>query len=121
LNIYHEARGENIKGQVAIAAVTMNRVKDESFPNTVCAVVKQSSAQTCQFSWWCDGRADVPRDVSAWGQAKYLAWLVLVGLTKDPTNGALFFHTKQTKPGWSTKHEKTARIGQHLFYKPRYN
>jgi spore germination cell wall hydrolase CwlJ-like protein len=121
MNIYHEARGEPLGGQLAIAAVTLNRVNAPAFPNSVCGVVKQGGQRPhhrCQFSWWCDGKSDIPKDKRAWAQARQLAWLSLNGLVEDPTDGALYFHTKHVRPGWSKKFQRTTRIGQHQFYKP---
>ena len=62
LNIYFEARSEPIQGQIAIAEVTLNRVASANFPNDVCSVVLQDNNSGCQFSWWCDGKSDEPRE-----------------------------------------------------------
>ena len=62
LNIYHEARGESLEGRLAVAAVTMNRVRDKRFPDRVCEGVWQPR----QFSWTHDGRSDRPREAKAW-------------------------------------------------------
>ena len=57
--IYWEAKGEDRPGMEAVASVVMNRLGRESFPNTVCGVVKEGrQSGACQFSWWCDGRPD---------------------------------------------------------------
>ena len=120
LNIYHEARSEPEKGQQAVAAVTLNRVKSGAFPDSVCKVVKQGSQKRnrCQFSWWCDGKADHPTEQAAWKRAQQLARLTLEGEQEDPTNGALYYHADYVRPRWSRKFERTARIGSHLFYRP---
>ncbi len=118
MNVYHEARSESVKGQVAIAAVTLNRAKSGKFPSSVCEVVKQGTRRSCQFSWWCDGKKDAPRDDEAWESAQQVAWRTLMGLSEDPTKGALYYHADHVKPSWSRRFERTARIGQHLFYKP---
>ena len=120
LNIYHEARSEPNTGQEAVASVTLNRVDSESFPNSVCKVVKQGGKKRnrCQFSWWCDGKNDHPKEKAAWQRAQTLARLTLQGETDDPTNGALYYHADYVRPRWSRKFERTARIGRHLFYKP---
>ena len=121
LNIYHEARSESELGQLAVAAVTLNRVESEAFPNSVCEVVKQGGERRhrCQFSWWCDGKRDTPTDTAAWDAALRLGRLSLQGMTSDPTKGALYYHATYVKPTWSRKFERTARIGAHLFYRPR--
>ncbi len=119
LNVYHEARSEPLKGQVAVAAVILNRVESGQFPDSVCGVVKQGTrSKGCQFSWWCDGRKDTPTEKEAWDQARRIAIRTLTGLTDDPTDGALYYHTTKVRPSWSRKFERTARIGEHLFYKP---
>jgi spore germination cell wall hydrolase CwlJ-like protein len=120
LNVYHEARSEPKEGQVAVAAVTLNRVKSNVFPNSVCKVVKQGGQQRnrCQFSWWCDGKRDHPTEETAWQQSQKIARLSLQGATDDPTHGALYYHAEYVEPRWSRKLERTARIGNHLFYRP---
>ena len=60
-NIYWEARNQSIQGMYAVADVTLNRVKDKRWPSTVCEVVKQRRKGVCQFSWFCDGKPDLPR------------------------------------------------------------
>ena len=71
-NVYFEARNQGTAGWSAVISVTLNRVKDKRFPNTVCEVVKQGPTREswkkngiyypirhkCQFSWYCDGKAD---------------------------------------------------------------
>ena len=54
-NMYFEAGIESKAGKLAVAEVTMNRVKSSEFPNTVCEVVYQRTKYTCQFSWICEG------------------------------------------------------------------
>ena len=52
-NVYFEAASEPFDGKVAVAMVTMNRVKHNDFPNDVCSVVYERNKRTCQFSWTC--------------------------------------------------------------------
>ena len=121
LNVYHEARSEPEEGQLAVAAVTLNRVDSAAFPDSVCAVVKQGGQKRhqCQFSWWCDGKSDRPTEAKAWKNAKRISRLALLGLVKDPTKKALYYHATYVKPRWSRKMERTARIDQHIFYRPK--
>jgi spore germination cell wall hydrolase CwlJ-like protein len=121
LNVYHEARSEPEEGQLAVAAVTLNRVRSEDFPDSVCGVVKQGGEQLhrCQFSWWCDGKSDRPTEAKAWNNAKRISRLALLGMTDDPTNDALYYHASYVQPRWSRKMQQTARIDQHLFYRPK--
>lgn len=118
LNIYFEGRGEPDQGQVAVAQVTLNRVADPAWPNTVCAVVKQGGPRgPCQFSWYCDGLPDRPTDRAAWRRAQNLAREILSGERPDPTNGALYFHVTTLNPAWARKKESPLVIGQHIFFR----
>ena len=119
LNVYWEARAEPRLGQIAVAEVTLNRVADPAFPDTVCAVVRQGEDRglnLCQFSWYCDGLDDQPRDPSAWHHARRLALLALSGRLPDPTEGALWFHSDQVHPDWPEL-APTVKIGSHIFYR----
>jgi spore germination cell wall hydrolase CwlJ-like protein len=113
-NIYFEARGEPIKGQIAVAMVTLNRVADESFPDTICDVVYQGSTTKgkCQFGWYCDGKSDnIPKHSPEKRIAMLIAITVMNIPIRDPTNGALYFNSN------SKKHPKNAiKIGDHIFY-----
>ena len=119
LNIYWEARSESIPGQLAVAAVTLNRMQSPRFPSSVCDVVRQGGEvrrHRCQFSWWCDGKKDDPRDAEAWRRAMTLARLTSAGVVDDPTDGALWYHADYVKPHWADAKEQVARIGRHIFY-----
>jgi hypothetical protein len=119
LNIYWEARSEPLLGQVAVAAVTLNRVAAPAFPDTVCAVVFQGEERgrhLCQFSWRCDGRADQPRNLVAWAEARRIARLALSDQVTDPTGGALWYHAAHVLPAWTRTMTLRTRIGHHLFY-----
>ena len=120
LNIYHEARGESLDGQVAVAQVVMNRVGDPGFPGQVCEVVRQGGERPmdrCQFSWWCDGRGDLPDDLAAWTGSKDLARRILAGSVEDPTGGALWYHAVHVSPDWEMDIIRQAKIGRHIFYR----
>lgn len=116
LAMYWEARGEGLEGIIAVGWTVLNRVRSRHFPDTPCAVVYQGGEQApCQFSWWCDGRSDRPRERRSWQAALVIAAHLLVRPPKDPTRGALYFHSTSVEPGW--KHVRTARIGRHVFYR----
>jgi len=88
LTIYFEARGESKAGKSAVGHVVMNRVLDRRFPSDACQVVRQGGEwprYRCQFSWWCDGRSDRPRDKRAWLESIQVASDVLAGRSIDPT------------------------------------
>ena len=119
LTIYFEARGELELGQLAVGHVVMNRTRDADFPRTVCGVVQQGgeARNRCQFSWWCDGLSDRPRDKSALLASLVLAMQIYDGCSNDPTAGALWYHTSEVRPAWSTKFGHPQKIGAHVFYR----
>lgn len=118
LNIYREAGIEKTEGMIAVALVTMNRLKSEGFPDTVCKVVKQKTQKVCQFSWVCMNR--LPRiDEKIYNYSKALATKVFLNhdLIEDFTGGALFYHADYVRPKWK-RLQVTTKIGRHIFYKP---
>ncbi len=120
LTIYFEARGEPQAGKLAVASVVMNRVADRRYPNRICDVVRQGGERPrnrCQFSWWCDGRSDFPRNSEAWNQSSALAFLVYWGFLRDPTEGALWYHAEYVRPFWRKAFERGPKIGGHIFYR----
>ena len=129
-NIYFEARGESLTGKIAVANVTMNRVKHHKYPSTVCGVVTQAKwyvnwkgnrlpkRNQCQFSWFCDGKADVPVDMRAYKDSIRVAEVVYHGY-HDLTDGSLFYHSTKVEPYWVASMVRTKSIGAHIFY--RYN
>ena len=71
LALYWEARGENKRGMIAVGWTILNRTRSSHFPGTPCAVIYQGGEQRpCQFSWWCDGKSDRPRDKRSWTRAR---------------------------------------------------
>jgi spore germination cell wall hydrolase CwlJ-like protein len=122
LTVYFEARGEPAPGRSAVAHVVMNRVADSRFPRSVCGVVRQGGDRTrfgCQFTWWCDGRSDRPRDLAQWYTALAIALNVYCGDSSDPTSGALWYHATYVSPAWRHQLVRITRIGQHVFYGER--
>ncbi len=120
LNIYFEARGEPDAGRLAVGHVVMNRVSDGRYPGKVCAVVRQGGERVrnhCQFSWWCDGRSDRPRDARAWEQSKAIATRIYWGFSEDTTEGALWYHAVYVRPAWRKILVPGQTIGRHVFYR----
>lgn len=124
-NIYFEARNEPLEGMLAVAFVTINRVRSEDYPNTICDVVKQKIRSTCQFSWWCEEK---PKSISTsqsltkqsnslYNQIMDLSVFFYLNHEKlrDPTKGALFYHADYVNPRWRNV-SKTTQIGRHIFY-----
>ena len=156
-NIYFEARAESYSGKAAVSNVTKNRVKDSRWPSTYCAVVTQGPTREswktkqhkdlaqkdrvyypkkhrCQFSWYCDGNADViwanyergskqtiEGNARAWRDSVQIAVFTLgVGeLTiKDNTEGAVFYYAHNlVYPGWAKTKKYLGVLGNHTFMK----
>lgn len=116
--LYHESRGESIKGQFAVAEVILNRVDSAQYPSSICGVVHQGGRGGCQFSFTCDGISDSIREQVAFVQAGKIARLMIDGAPRALTMGATHFHTTAVRPDWSRRFDRTAAIGQHLFYRP---
>ena len=135
-NIYFEAGVESTAGKLAVANVTINRAASKNYPNTICGVVQEGihyyNAQKnehfpvrdrCQFSWYCDGLLDEPREGKTWESAQELAKKVLVNhhdkALIDITDGATHYHANwmETYPSWSKKKKVMASIDRHIFYR----
>ena len=125
-NILFEAGYEPEEGQVAVALVTMNRLRSGNYADSVCGVVRQKTGSTCQFSWWCEDKpriASLTRKLTdtqlrVYNSIRDLAMFVYLNDEKveDITRGATYYHADYVKPGW--RHlQKTVKIGRHIFYK----
>lgn len=118
--IYWEAKGEGAADMSGVANVVLNRVGHDGFPDTICGVVKQGvENKACQFSWWCDGRADEVQEEVRYTVAKEIARKALNQQLTDATGGALYFHDRNVKPDWSNTFMRTAQTDKFIFYKPR--
>lgn len=113
-NIYFEARNESRKGQVAIALVTLQRVKDPRYPNTVCGVVYDNK----QFSWYWDGLSDSIRNPTSYQEIALLASAMLDADTAihDFTYGSTHYHATYVDPYWTEFMILKAKIDTHIFY-----
>lgn len=123
VNVYHEARGESLAGQYAVSDVVLNRVESKRFPDTICDVVHQSKRwnghpirNKCHFSWYCDGKSDVPRDTDAWHKAKEVAISILDGKYRGLTEGSTHYHAKYVNPSWNKNMYLVGTVGDHIFY-----
>ena len=118
LNIYHEARSEPLAGQIAVAHVVLNRTTSSKYPDDPCKVIYQRrSKRSCQFSWYCDGKSDRPKETLHYSLSEQLALDVLKGNVSDPTKGATHYHADYVTPHWAKKMKHTVTIGTHKFYK----
>jgi spore germination cell wall hydrolase CwlJ-like protein len=117
--VYFEARSESELGQLAVAKVILNRVKNPDYPNSICGVVYQGSGRrnSCQFSFACDGLPDDVRSASAWANSKAIAQKALAGNTKVAAiGGATNYHADYVRPKWAKSMRRLIKIGHHVFY-----
>jgi len=134
LNIYHEARSDNLAGKFAVGDVVLNRVYDTRYPNSVCDVVYQGKHKPswkdptelvpirnqCQFSWYCDGKSDEPYDSDSWREAVLISiQLINDGRYRGLTEGATHYHAYTVRPDWVDDRgmQMVGRIGDHVFYR----
>jgi spore germination cell wall hydrolase CwlJ-like protein len=120
--VYFEARGEAVRGQIAVAQVVMNRVFSGFYPNTVCGVVYQNSHRhlACQFTFACDGIRDVVNEPDMWERARKIAKETLDGRLWLPEVGkSTHYHAYWVHPSWVHEMKKMYRFGVHTFYRPR--
>lgn len=140
-NIYHEARGESIKGKFAVGHVTLNRVASGRYPDNICDVVYQAHMRTnwkgkqvpkrhkCQFSWYCDGKSDdiilktsegkiIKQNLEAWEVSIDVATSLLKHDMFDLTHGAThYYNDKLADPYWADAYMKVAQIDNHVFHR----
>jgi spore germination cell wall hydrolase CwlJ-like protein len=120
--VYFEARGEAVRGQIAVAQVVMNRAFSGFYPNTVCGVVYQNKHRhlACQFTFACDRIADVVREPDMWDRAKKIAKAMLDGQLWLPEVGkSTHYHAYWVRPSWVHEMKKMYKFGVHTFYRPR--
>ena len=119
--IYHEARGESLRGKFAVAEVILNRVDSRKFPNSICGVVYQGVRAGriggCQFSFACDGNSEAMPNRKAASRAQRISQVMVDGGHRGLTQGALYFHTTAVNPPWANRFTQTTHIGAHLFYR----
>ena len=132
-NMYYEARNQGLAGQLAVSLVVMNRVKDSRYPNTVCGVVEQGPTREswkkngpyypirnrCQFTWFCDGKSDEPKEPTTYKRLLDLALVLVYDDIQivDFTEGATHYHADYVYPAWRKSKTKTVEIADHIFYR----
>jgi len=120
--IYFEARGESVRGQMAVAQVVINRVFSGYYPNNICGVVYQNAHRRfrCQFTFACDGLPERINEPVAWERAKHIARDALDGnFWLNDVGKATHYHARWVHPWWVHEMRKLDRIGVHTFYRPR--
>jgi spore germination cell wall hydrolase CwlJ-like protein len=120
--VYFEARGEAVRGQIAVAQVVMNRTFSGFYPNTVCGVVYQNKHRhfACQFTFACDNNPDVVREPDMWDRARKIAKATLDGqLWLPEVAKSTHYHAYWVRPSWVHEMKKMYKFGVHTFYRPR--
>lgn len=140
-NIYFEARSDTTAGQAAVADVVINRVQHRHYPDTICDVVYEGPLREswktrknpdlkdserkyypvrhrCQFSWYCDGKADTIHDKDAWAKAQYIAYqMIYAERFRGITEGATHYHAHYVNPTWAKQIQFVGTIESHKFYR----
>ena len=140
-NMYYEARSQGLAGQLAVSLVVLNRVKDNRFPNTICEVVEDGPVREswktkgknvpehertyypirhrCQFSWYCDGASDEPKEPTTYSVLYDMAMDLVYGdiTVVDITEGATHYHADYVFPAWRKTKTRTIEIEDHIFYR----
>jgi spore germination cell wall hydrolase CwlJ-like protein len=120
--VYFEARGEAVRGQIAVAQVVMNRVFSPFYPKDVCGVVYENANRhnACQFTFACDGIPDIVNEPDAWERAKRIARDMLDGkLWMPEVSKSTHYHAYWVHPDWVNEMKKIYKLGVHTFYRPR--
>lgn len=110
--IYFEARGESLKGKMAVANVIDNRVNDPKFPKTYCDVIHEKN----QFSYLWDGIPNKITDKAAFIEARKVARMLVTNKLRDNTNGALFYKKIGIHSPFFNKLKRVKRIENHEFF-----
>ena len=114
--VYHEARGETLEGQLAVARVIMNRAASGRYPASWCGTVKQP----WQFSFVNPRTGDMPyTDMSsdAWRKAVAITRIAVANAVPSLDNDVLWYHANYVAPSWGRRLTRVSKIGAHIFYR----
>jgi N-acetylmuramoyl-L-alanine amidase len=114
--IYHEARGESLEGQLAVARVIMNRAASGKYPPSWCGTVKQP----WQFSFVNPRTGDMPgvnASSAAWRKAQAITRLAIANVVPSLSNDVLWYHADYVAPSWGRRLSRVSKIGTHIFYR----
>ncbi len=117
--LYFEARGEPIKGQLAVGEVILNRVEDARYPSSICKVINQGTGRrfACQFTYTCDGKLETVHERQPYEMALKIAKILMTTHDRKLTRGSTHYHSNYVNPRWSKKFERIAKFGRHIFYR----
>ena len=117
--LYFEARGEPIKGQLAVGEVILNRVEDTRYPSSICKVINQGTGRrfACQFTYTCDGKLETVHERKPYEMALKIAKILMTTHDGKLTRGSTHYHSNYVNPKWSKKFERVAKFGRHIFYR----
>ena len=114
--VYHEARGESVEGQLAVARVIMNRAASGKYPSSWCGTVKQP----WQFSFVNPRTGQMPgvnASSAAWRKAQAITRLAIANVVPSLTNDVLWYHADYVAPSWGRRLSRVSKIGTHIFYR----
>jgi len=114
--VYHEARGESVEGQLAVARVIMNRAASGKYPASWCGTVKQP----WQFSFVNPRTGEFPfTDMSSnsWRKAVAVTRLATSNTIPMLSNDVLWYHADYVAPSWGRRLTRVNKIGTHIFYR----
>ena len=114
--VYHEARGETLEGQVAVARVIMNRAASGKYPTSWCGTVKQP----WQFSFVNPRTGHIPyinQASASWKKALGVTRLAVANAVETLPTDVLWYHADYVAPGWGKRLSKVQKIGTHIFYR----
>jgi spore germination cell wall hydrolase CwlJ-like protein len=133
-NAFFESGGESFKSKLAVSQVVKNRSETEGFPDTECGVVKQmtvkANVRTCQFSWWCAGKREIPlydkhgelrpKIYQQWYDSVKAALMVYNDKAGQIVEGATHFYShRQVRPAWTKNMKVVEVIDNQTFVKPK--
>jgi len=114
--VYHEARGEALEGQLAVARVIMNRAASGKYPASWCGTVKQP----WQFSFVNPRTGAFPstdQNSAAWRKAVAITRLAVNNVVPSLSTDVLWYHASYVAPSWGRRLTQASRIGTHIFYR----
>ena len=114
--VYHEARGESVEGQLAVARVIMNRAASGKYPSSWCGTVKQP----WQFSFVNPRTGHIPfvdEASASWRKALGVTRLAVANAVPTLSNDVLWYHADYVAPSWGRRLSMVQKIGTHIFYR----